>query len=629
MRSRRVIASAAFLTVGMLSAAVRAGIVTTTPIAEAGGSIANAPSLVAGEVFNASSSALGTPFISDNGVLAYYATAVGTNVNSSNNTLIVEYANGTNYDVAQNYFSSPDANGNNQPSFNNSGYFSVLSSTTTLSLDNLGDLTFQGNLQTSTTASSAKYNGSNGGVSYNISSSQNQAYFTTRGLPTGNLALEAQKNAWSYVTTTGNNALVTAVGGTSGGNTIISSNNGNLLYVVGASGPTTGGVVVDTGNATNSSTNPVTTTTTGMVAYSYNPSTANGQINGNAPGTSFQFGSVANSSFLTPCVNASGQVAFEAQLNNSAGTFGIWSSGQNNGNLHLLALEGQQISSSGVGYVSGITGLSPLSSTATYNTGSPLFNVPDMNNAGQTVFSSTIVNDATDFSGKGYPAALFTDQGGSLKLVLKNGDPAPGTNGYTFNASAPTAVINDAGIIAFIETLTNGTNNSSGIFEYTPNQGISLIAQVGQHAVGLPGENYSSFNNYLFINKGGQVAFMANLSNYSGGSMGYGLFAQDNTGALNMITASGQQLQISPGVYETVSPSTLFGITTSSGGEDGRNTDWSDDGTFTFKATFATGSAVPVGIFTASVPEPASITGVALVASALLVRRPRKTRSAD
>ena len=104
-----------------------------------------------------------------------------------------------------------------------------------------------------------------------------------------------------------------------------------------------------------------------------------------------------------------------------------------------------------------------------------------LNDNGRFVFHSELrglVTGATDSS-------LWTGTtSGSLQIIAREGDPAPGTNGATLSVfSTSLLALNDLGTFVFVAGLlggdVTGTTNDTALYQWTPTGGVSMIAREG------------------------------------------------------------------------------------------------------------------------------------------------------
>jgi hypothetical protein len=228
-------------------------------------------------------------------------------------------------------------------------------------------------------------------------------------------------------------------------------------------------------------------------------------------------------------MNEAGQTAFLGTLRTGAGgvttsnNTGIWS--ESGGILHLVARAGD-----------------PAPGSSTF---SSLFD-PVINSAGQTAFVS---------GGWG----IWSEGGGSLHLVAQRGDQPPGTAAGTQFYYLENLALNNAGRTAFAAELLSGaggvtSSNDTGVWSEGGGS-LALVAREGSHAPGTPaGANFGEFCWYcaetFAYNGTGQTAFRAQLTTGSGGvdsTNNVGIWAVDRVGALQLVARTGDQLDVDPG----------------------------------------------------------------------------------
>jgi hypothetical protein len=224
-----------------------------------------------------------------------------------------------------------------------------------------------------------------------------------------------------------------------------------------------------------------------------------------APGTAASV-SFSGFSFAAPVLNAAGQTAFFGSLTGtSANNEGIWSEGGGSG-LALVVRKGD-----------------PAPGTAAGVSFSGFFD-PVLNGGGQTAFTGFLTGSGvTSANNEG----IWSEGGGSgLALVVRKGDPAPGTAaGVTFGG-LHFPVLNDAGQTAFLGFLTGAgvaASNDSGIWSEGGGSGLALVARKGSQAPGTPvGVNFNGVSTPV-LNGAGQTAFVGKLT-------GAGVDNANNTG---------------------------------------------------------------------------------------------------
>lgn len=131
------------------------------------------------------------------------------------------------------------------------------------------------------------------------------------------------------------------------------------------------------------------------------------------------------------------------------------------------------------------------------------FNRPDINAAGEVAFAAV-------FAGTGVlntnDDTLWSDRGGALAQVVREGQQAVGLPMMVGYGTFPTPHLNDAGHIAF-ESILSGVgvdfNNDEAVFSEGTTGTLGLVAHEGDHAAGTPsGVNYSGIVHVLFNNEG-------------------------------------------------------------------------------------------------------------------------------
>jgi hypothetical protein len=188
---------------------------------------------------------------------------------------------------------------------------------------------------------------------------------------------------------------------------------------------------------------------------------------------------------------------------------------------------------------------------------------------------------------------LWMGDSGSLALVARNGNEAAGTPGgvnYFRFAGASYPVLNDDGQIAFGSYLTgNGVDSTNELGIWSDGAGaLALVARTGSHAPGTTdGVNFFDLH-FPSLNSAGQTAFRANLT---GGGVDFtndkGIWATDQSGALQLIARTGDRLEVTPGELRTVSD---LDFVTATGNGDNRPSAFNNFGQLVFWASFTDGS---------------------------------------
>lgn len=291
-------------------------------------------------------------------------------------------------------------------------------------------------------------------------------------------------------------------------------------------------------------------------------------------------------------INNAGQTAFFAFLTGTGVTTsnnaGLWSGGP--GSLALKARTGSQ--APGVADGVNFAGLTS----------------PALNGGGKIAFRGTLAGAAVTSAND---SGIWSEGSGSVALVAREGNQAPGAPSGAHFFSFDPPVFNDAGHTAFTASLTGGgvsPGSNQGIWlEQSGN--LALVARTGAQAPGAPaGANFNSFSfrrsmNSPALNDAGQVAFLGFLAGEAVTSNNdLGLWATDVAGTLRLVFRKGDALKVAPGDFRTVSG---LGFAYNTGNGDGRASGFNDRGQIAFRASFTDGSQ---GLFvTTVVPEPSAL----------------------
>ncbi|NOZ38619.1 MAG: hypothetical protein GXP24_00150 [Planctomycetes bacterium] len=280
---------------------------------------------------------------------------------------------------------------------------------------------------------------------------------------------------------------------------------------------------------------------------------------------------------------------------------GIWS--EAGGSLALIAREGSS---------------APGTSEKFRNIGATV-----VNDAGQTAFiGSLTTSTGSFFTNRG----IWSEGGGSLALVARDGMAAPGTGSRFFGFGNQTPVLNGVGQVAFQGFLLGfGTNSSdnSGIWS-TGRGSLALLARAGNEAPGTD-VDFASFARIMpVLNVANQTAFLGNLTGSDVNSNNdRGIWAEDLSGVLTLIAREGDLLDVDGGPgkdFRTIRSLTFVG---NSGNEDGRRSGFNALGQLAFGATFTDGTS---GIFVSNlvaIPEPSTLVFVGVSGVCLLLGRRR------
>lgn len=224
---------------------------------------------------------------------------------------------------------------------------------------------------------------------------------------------------------------------------------------------------------------------------------------------------------------------------------------------------------------------------------------PVLNNAGAVAFSAGLIGGGVLFNTPGIWSGLPSN----LELVARAGLPAPVTEAGTVFSDLSTPILNGAGDVAFHATLTGPSvnqANNQGIWIGSPGN-LHLLVRQGAPAPGTAAGVV--FGNLTFsapaLNALGQVAFFAQLA---GPGVTFdnneGIWVGSSADQLTLFIRKGGTIVIAPGDSRTVNG---LDFVTSSGNEDGRASGFNDSGQLAFRAFFTDGTA---GVFVAGLVPP-------------------------
>lgn len=242
---------------------------------------------------------------------------------------------------------------------------------------------------------------------------------------------------------------------------------------------------------------------------------------------------VVYSSFSKPIINSSGQVAFWGKL---AGP------GVINGNDHAIWAEDAGI-------------LRMIARNGDRSPGTPLnivfdgLQVPSINEAGHIVFRATLTGGSVN---SGNNLGIWSDRNGSLELVIRTGELAPGTGSGVVFSSLNGFKFNRLGQTAYSATIVGtGVNRFNDEGVWSENSGtLDIVAREGSNA---PDTNVQFGSSPLGTTASLGLAGFSNTSNSTlsaylvgpgvNGSNDRGVWTESN-GQLELIVREGD---IAPG----------------------------------------------------------------------------------
>ena len=234
-----------------------------------------------------------------------------------------------------------------------------------------------------------------------------------------------------------------------------------------------------------------------------------------------------------------------------------------------------------------------------------------VNGNGRTTFNAYLggpsVSETTQYG-------LWSNMSGSLELVVRSGDHAPGTPDGVYFDDDFAPVTNSAGHIMFWTSLagpdvvnTSNYSNKWGIWSNASGQ-LSLVARNGDHMPGTPSDVFLEELDGAVMNELGQTAFVGWLDGPGiVRNRNSGVWAQDRHGVLHLIARAGEMLDVAPGDTRQIEIIHLTGL--------------NDRGQLALSARFTDGSQ---GIFISNrvaIPEPSLFALIAPVLLIILVHR--------
>lgn len=264
-----------------------------------------------------------------------------------------------------------------------------------------------------------------------------------------------------------------------------------------------------------------------------------------------------------PVINAAGTVAFRGRLRGpgitGANSTGIWATdGMSTASLIVRAGDAAPVTPAGVVFAQ-------------------VLGIADINAAGEIAFDGIL--RGPDVTPANISGIFVADIVGNLRLVVRRGDPAPGTPPGVAFGGFETPVINAAGNIAVRGTLVGpgiSLENGSGVWGPDEPGSLRLVARAGDPAPGTPAGTVFRSAGTPVVNATGGVAFLGLLTGPDVTPDNFtGFWGPDEEGNLGLIVRKGDLVELSPG---NSLPLIATGFHRNSGNEDGRISGLSDSG---------------------------------------------------
>jgi hypothetical protein len=172
------------------------------------------------------------------------------------------------------------------------------------------------------------------------------------------------------------------------------------------------------------------------------------------------------------------------------------------------------------------------------------------NGNGEVMFQGALQGGTV--TGPADDTGYFLGSAGGVELLVREGDAAPGTDGVFSSLHGTLQFLNDNGRIAFLSGIAGGSTSAaddSGLWAGLPGS-LELVAREGEPAPGLPGELIGPFNgSFMMFNEQGQVYF---ATNPTGGTTATAYYGWTPSIGLTLVAKTGDSVEVSPGVFKLV-----------------------------------------------------------------------------
>ncbi len=208
-----------------------------------------------------------------------------------------------------------------------------------------------------------------------------------------------------------------------------------------------------------------------------------------------------------------------------------------------------------------------------------------------------------------------------LMLAVREGSLTPGSINEVFGSFSPggDAYFSADRKLAFANALVDAASISrQSVWTYELDGPLLLVAREGDPAPGLPaGSVFGSQFTHLTINSRGQIAFEAA---FQGASNGYGIWAQDPTGMLQLIAHTGQIVNV--GTALAPNERTIVSLSFADRGRESGTSGFNDVGELAYWARFDEGLEAVLVSSAAAIPETGAfdLAVIALIATAFCTR---------
>lgn len=287
------------------------------------------------------------------------------------------------------------------------------------------------------------------------------------------------------------------------------------------------------------------------------------------------------SSINTPSINGAGDVAFFANLAGGPPSFALFVKPAA-GALQSVMAQGD----AAPGFPAGWTVVSIIGQ----NSGLAM-----INDLGEFAIAANVQSAGGGSASQG----LWRGAPGALSLIAKRNDHAAGHPNPAAVYSTFSPIINRSGAVFFYANLANSAPQNDGFWIAPPGQAPRLLALLPQQAPDMPaGIQFNSISTGgISFNNRGEGLINASLNYAVSSTPANGIFA-GRPGRLRKVVASGDLLEVAPGVTRTVVSVLCW---TGAGPDMGRPISINDRGEVAFSCSFVGGGS---GTFIAQLPNP-------------------------
>ena len=189
----------------------------------------------------------------------------------------------------------------------------------------------------------------------------------------------------------------------------------------------------------------------------------------------------------------------------------------------------------------------------TYFTWSPSVGTNAFNSSGRFLLHSDLVKGDTVVGTN--DRALYLGDLGGLTMVLRRGDPAPGTDGDFNTWNNSNTSINNLGTISTQGSLVGGSTSEgddTGVWIRTGTE-FELVLREGDAVPGLAGHTFgSSFGKAMYLNDRDQLLITVSVVETATEVSTETLWSWDPVLGLRLVLMDGDQIEVAPGDTRTV-----------------------------------------------------------------------------